>query len=141
MSYRSDTWNVSVTLPANTAAFTRVLGTITFADVVGATRSGTVIQVPYRVRIVDIVFSTSPTPDVVVVVDKNFGQKQWVSKPASQLVVAAGRPRLNPIEVMGKKAIIEFLPFEAISIYVSPLAAVGTSPVTITFQLIVEIIY
>ena len=141
MSMRSkmDVWNVTVSLSAGTKAFSNNIATIQYADQFGQVESKTKLQLPFAFKIKDVVFSTAPTPDVIVIVDKNNGQKQWQSVPASQLVVQAGRPRLDPFgkDAVGRKIVPAFAKFDILSIIVRPLADVGTAT-TVTFQLYIE---
>jgi len=137
---KMDVWNVSVTLPANAPAYSNNVATITYADQFGNVVSTNKLQLPYGFKIKDVVFSTAPSPDVVMIIDKNNGQKQWQSVPASQLVLQAGRPRLDPFgrDELGRRIVPAFNKFEILSIIVRPLSAVGSSAVTVTFQLYVE---
>jgi hypothetical protein len=140
--YRSktDVWNVTVTLKANSPAFTNFVANITYADQFGTTETKNKLQLPYGFKIKDVVFSNAPTPDVVVIIDKNNGQRQWQSVPASQLVLQAGRPRLDPFgrDELGRKIVPAFNKFDIMSVIVRPLANVGASDVNVTFQLYVE---
>ena len=136
---KMDVWTVTVTLPANAAAYSNNIATIVYADQFGQTQSVTKLQLPFGFKIKDVVFSTAPSPDIVVIVDKNNGQKQWQSVPASQLVVQAGRPRLDPFgkDPMGRKIVPAFMKYDILTIVVRPLADVS-SAVTVTFQLYIE---
>jgi hypothetical protein len=140
--YRSkmDVWNVTVNLPANTPAYANVIANITYADQFGQTVTSNKVQLPYGFKIKDVIFSTAPSPDIVIIVDKNNGAKQWQSVPASQLVLQAGRPRLDPFgrDELGRRIVPAFNKFDILTIIVRPLSAVGSSAVTITFQLYVE---
>ena len=140
--YRSkqDVWNVTVTLKANSPAYTNFIASISYADQFGIVVTSNKVQLPYGFKIKDIVFSTAPTPDIVVVVDKNNGARQWQSVPASQLVLQAGRPRLDPFgrDELGRRIVPAFNKFDILSVIVRPLAAVGASDVPVTFQLYVE---
>jgi hypothetical protein len=139
MRSKMDVWNVTVSLSAGTKAFSNNVATITYADQFGQTQSVTKLQLPFGFKIKDVVFASAPTPDVVVIVDKNNGLKQWQSVPASQLVLQAGRPRLDPFgkDPMGRKIVPAFAKYDILSIVVRPLADV-TSNVTVTFQLYIE---
>jgi len=141
MSMRSkmDVWNVTVSLSAGVKAFSNNIATITYADQFGQTVSSTKLQLPFGFKIKDVVFSTTPSPDVIVIIDKNNGQKQWQSVPASQLVVQSGRPRLDPFgkDPTGRKIVPAFMKFDILSVIVRPLADVGTAT-TVTFQLYIE---
>jgi len=79
------------------------------------------------------------SPDVVVVIDKNNGQKQWQTVPLSQLKVEAGRPRLDPFgrDALGRRIVPAFMKFDILTVIVRPLVYVGTA-VRVPFQLIVE---
>jgi len=142
MSMRSkmDVWNVSATLKANTPAFTNVIAGISYADQFGQVTTTQKLQLPFGFKIKDVVFSSAPSPDVIVIVDKNNGQKQRTSVPASQLVIQAGRPRLDPFgrDAIGRRVVPAFMKFEILSIIVRPLADVGASDVAVTFQLYIE---
>jgi hypothetical protein len=140
MRSKMDVWNVTVLLPGNAKAFSNNIATITYADQFGNTISAVKVQLPFGFKIKDVVFSTAPSPDVIVVVDKNNGQKQWQSVPASQLVIQAGRPRLDPFgrDWVGRKIVPAFMKFDILSIIVRPLADVGSNAVPVTFQLYIE---
>jgi len=136
-----DVWTVTVTLPAGAKAFSNNIATITYADQFGQTVSTTKLQLPFGFKIKDVVFNTAPSPDVIVIVDKNNGQKQWLSVPASQLVIQAGRPRLDPFgkDAVGRKIVPAFAKFDILSVIVRPLADVPSAgSVTVTFQLYIE---
>jgi len=137
---KQDVWNVTVTLKANSPAFTNFVASITYADQFGQTVTSNKIQLPYGFKIKDIVFTSAPSPDVVVIVDKNNGQRQWLSVPASQLVIQPGRPRLDPFgkDELGRRIVPAFNKFDIMSVIVRPLAAVGASDVSVTFQLYIE---
>jgi hypothetical protein len=139
MRSKMDVWNVTVSLSAGTKAFSNNIATVTYADQFGQTQSVTKLQLPFGFKIKDVVFASAPSPDVIVIVDKNNGLKQWQSVPASQLVIQAGRPRLDPFgrDPMGRKIVPAFAKYDILSIVVRPLADV-TSNVTITFQLYIE---
>ena len=140
--YRSkmDVWTVTVQLPANAPAYSNNIATIQYADQFGQVTSTNKLQLPYGFKIKDVVFSNAPNPDVVVIIDKNNGGKQWQSVPASQLVLQAGRPRLDPFgrDTLGRKIVPAFNKFEILTVVVRPLANVGASAVTVTFQLYIE---
>jgi hypothetical protein len=140
--YRSkmDVWNVTVTLRANSSAFANFIANITYADQFGQTVTTNKLQLPYSFKIKDIVFRSAPTPDVVVIIDKNNGQKQWQSVPASQLVLEAGRPRLDPFgkDELGRRIVPAFNKFDILTVIVRPLPNVGGSDVPLTFQLYIE---
>jgi len=140
--YRSkmDVWTVTVTLPANASAYSNNTATITYADQFGNTVSSTKVQLPYGFKIKDIVISSTPSVDCVVIIDKNNGSKQWQSVPLSQLVLQAGRPRLDPFgrDALGRKIVPAFRKFDILSVIVRPLSNVGSSSVTVTFQLYIE---
>jgi len=140
MRSKMDVWNVSVTLKANTPAFTNVIANITYSDQFGQVTTSQKVQLPFAFKIKDVVFASAPSPDVYVIVDKNNGQKQWTSVPASQLVLQAGRPRLDPFgrDILGRKIVPAFVKFDILSIIVRPLANVGASDVPVTFQLYIE---
>jgi hypothetical protein len=137
---KGDYWLVSVTIPANSPALSRHIAEITYADLQGIKTTTTKLQLPYKAVIRDIIVSAAPTPDVYVIIDKNNGKKQIASVPLSQLVIQAGRPRLPPFgtDRLGRKVEVAVYPFEILTIYVVPLADVGASAVTVTFQLYVE---
>ena len=140
--YRSkfDVWTVTVTLPANASAYSNNIATITYADQFGNVQQTQKLQLPYGFKIKDIVVSSAPSPDCVVVIDKNNGQKQWQSVPLSQLVLQAGRPRLDPFgrDALGRKIVPAFRKFDILTVIVRPLSSVGSSSVTVTFQLYIE---
>ena len=137
---KQDVWNVTVTLKANSPAFTNFIANITYADQFGQRVTTNKLQLPYGFKIKDVMFSSVPSPDVVVIIDKNNGQRQWPSVPASQLVLQAGRPRLDPFgkDEIGRRIVPAFNKFDIMSIIVRPLADVGASDVTVTFQLHIE---
>ena len=137
---KMDVWTVTVQLPANAPAYSNNIATIQYADQFGQVTSTTKIQLPYGFKIKDVVFSNAPNPDVVVIIDKNNGGKQWQSVPASQLVLQAGRPRLDPFgrDALGRKVVPAFNKFEIMTVIVRPLDKVGANAVTVTLQLYVE---
>ena len=140
--YRSklDVWTVTVQLPANASAFSNNVATIQYADQFGQVTSTTKLQLPYGFKIKDVVFASAPSPDVVVIVDKNNGARQWQSVPASQLVLQAGRPRLDPFgrDALNRKVVPAYNKFDILTVIVRPLSNVGSSNVTVTFQLYIE---
>jgi len=140
--YRSkmDVWTVTVTLPANAPAYSNNIATITYADQFGNVVNTSKLQLPYGFKIKDVVVASAPSPDCLVIVDKNNGARQWQSVPLSQLVLQAGRPRLDPFgkDTLGRKIVPAFAKFDIMTIIVRPLAAVGSSYVNVTFQLYIE---
>jgi hypothetical protein len=139
MRSKLDVWTVSVTISAGAKAFSNNIATITYSDQFGQTQSSTKVQIPFGYKIKDVVFASAPTPDVYIIVDKNNGLKQWTSVPASQLVLQAGKPRLDPFgkDAMGRKIVPAFIKYDILSIIVRPLADVSSNT-TITFQLYIE---
>jgi hypothetical protein len=144
MRSKMDVWKVTVNLGVGTPAFSNNIATIQYADQFGQVESKTKLQLPFGFKIKDIVVPSAPPVDYVVIVDKNNGQKQWQSVPASQLVVEAGRPRLDPFgkDQLGRKIVPAFAKFDILTIIVRPLADIsatnGGAGVTITFQLYIE---
>jgi hypothetical protein len=144
MRAKMDVWNVTVRLDAGTPAFSNNIATIQLADQFGQVVSTTKLQLPFGFKIKDIVVASEPKVDCVVVIDKNNGWKQWQSVPLSQLVVQAGRPRLDPFgkDAWGRRIVPAFARFDILTIVVRPLADVGGvdggTGATVTFQLYVE---
>jgi len=137
---KMDVWTVTVQLPANAPAYSNNIATIQYADQFGNVVTTSKLQLPFGFKIKDIVVGSAPTPDCLVIIDKNNGAKQWPSVPLSQLVLQAGRPRLDPFgrDTLGRKIVPAFNKFEILTVVVRPLANVGASAVTVTFQLYIE---
>jgi hypothetical protein len=135
-----DVWTVTVQLPANAPQYSNNVATIQYADQFGNVINTQKLQLPFGFKIKDVVISSAPTPDCLVIVDKNNGAKQWQSVPLSQLVLQAGRPRLDPFgrDALGRRIVPAFNKFDILTVIVRPLANVGSNAVTVTFQLYIE---
>lgn len=137
---KMDVWTVTVQLPANAPQYSNNVATIQYADQFGNVINTQKLQLPFGFKIKDVVISSAPTPDCLVIVDKNNGAKQWQSVPLSQLVLQAGRPRLDPFgrDALGRRIVPAFNKFDILTVIVRPLANVGSNAVTVTFQLYIE---
>ena len=138
---KMDVWTVTVQLPANAPPYSNNIATIQYADQFGNVVSTNKLQLPFGFKIKDVVVASAPIPDCVVIVDKNNGAKQWQSVPLSQLVIQAGRPRLDPFgrDALGRRVVPAFSKFEIMTVIVRPLDKVSSDDaVTVTFQLYVE---
>jgi hypothetical protein len=131
----------TATLTANASAFTEFTASCTEDASRGAE---TMIQRVYPIKIITVLFSTTPTPDVIVRIYKE--DASGLIRPLSDSLPASLITRLISVSgqlpkvfhIFGEPAIILVNPMEKLIVRVAPLSNVGSSNVPVNFTLVAE---